>query len=82
MKKQFVRKITNMVFAASLCLCPVMSQAASRQMDALVAGKFAVVGSIADLSELRSTLAYLESVGMKGAFIVSAREAKQYPENV
>lgn len=82
MKKQLVRKITNMVFAASLCLCPVMSQAASGQMDALVAGKFAVVGSIADLSELRSTLAYLESMGMKGAFIVSAREAKQYPENV
>ncbi|MGM9569620.1 MAG: hypothetical protein ACI3XC_06035 [Phascolarctobacterium sp.] len=82
MRKQLMRKITNMVFAASLCLCPAMGQAASGQIEALVAGKFAVVGSIADLSELRSTLAYLESVGMKGAFIVSAREAKQYPENI
>ncbi|MGM9569558.1 MAG: hypothetical protein ACI3XC_05710, partial [Phascolarctobacterium sp.] len=87
MKKQLVRRITNTLLAAGLCLLPMVGQgaesaASTSQMEALVAGKFAVVGSIADLAELRSTLAYLESVGMKGAFIVSAREAKQYPENV
>lgn len=87
MKKQLVRRITNTLLAAGLCLVPMVGQgaesaASTSQMEALVAGKFAVVGSIADPAELRSTLAYLESVGMKGAFIVSAREAKQYPENV
>ena len=87
MKKQLVRRITNTLLAAGLCLLPMVGQgaesvASTSQMEALVAGRFAVVGSIADLAELRSTLAYLESVGMKGAFIISAREAKQYPENV
>ena len=87
MKKQWKQLIGNTVLAAGLCLWPMVGQGAESasgtgQMDALVAGKLAVVGSIADLAELRSTLAYLESTGMKGAFIISAREAKQYPENV
>ena len=87
MKKQLVRRITNTVLAAGLCLLPMAVQAAqpahtAGKMENLVAGKFAVVGSIADLAELRSTLSYLDGVGMKGAFIISASEAKQYPESV
>lgn len=87
MKKQLVRRITNTVLAAGLCLLPMAVQAAqpahtTGKMENLVAGKFAVVGSIADLAELRSTQSYLDGVGMKGAFIISASEAKQYPESV
>lgn len=87
MKKQLVRRITNTVLAAGLCLLPMAVQAAQSahttgKMENLVAGKFAVVGSIADLAELRSTQSYLDGVGMKGAFIISASEAKQYPESV
>ena len=87
MPKQLVRRITNTVLAAGLCLLPMAVQAAQSahttgKMENLVAGKFAVVGSIADLAELRSTQSYLDGVGMKGAFIISASEAKQYPESV
>ena len=87
MKTQLVHRITNTVLATGMCLLPMVVQAAqpahtTGRMENLVAGKFAVVGSITDLAELRSTLSYLDSVGMKGAFIISASEAKQYPENV
>lgn len=87
MKKQLVHRITNTVLATGMCILPMVVQAAqpahtTGRMENLVAGKFAVVGSITDLAELRSTLSYLDSVGMKGAFIISASEAKQYPENV
>ena len=80
MKRWLKQGIIGGLLAVGLGMQPLVADANS--MDKLIEGKLCVVGSIADLQELRLTMSFLEQSGMKGAFVVSAAEARRYPEHL
>lgn len=86
MKKRVISKLASGILTACMLMTPIYGSAAqhnnTNSMDSLMAGKLCVLGSIANLQEVRQTLDYLESIGMQGAFVVSTQEARLYPSTV
>lgn len=62
---------------------PFVCQASNyNDVDQVLENKIYIVGSIADLNEVRQTLESLQLSGMTGAFVIETEELKLYPRAV
>lgn len=87
MKKDFYKQQLNIAAAVfgglALGAVPFVCQASDyNDVDQVLENKVYIVGSIADINEVRSTLESLKLSGMTGAFVIEAEELKAYPRTV
>ncbi len=88
MKKDLKNKQLNIAAAVFsglfMAAVPWVCQAASayQDVDQILENKVYIVGSIADINEVRQTLESLKLSGMTGAFVIDAQELKEYPQAV
>lgn len=86
MKKRVISRLASGFLTACMLLAPIYGSAAqnnnTNRIASLMPGKLCVLGSIANMQEVRQTLDYLESIGMQGAFVISTQEARLYPNTV
>lgn len=87
MKKDLYKHQLNIAAAVfgglALGAVPFVCQASDyNDVDQVLENKVYIVGSIADINEVRSTLESLKLSGMTGAFVIEAEELKAYPQTV
>lgn len=87
MRKDFDYKQLNIAAAVFgglvLGAVPFVCQASDyNDVDQVLENKVYIVGSIADVNEVRTTLESLKLSGMTGAFVIDAEELKKYPQTV